>query len=127
MEYNHSSKVNGRSSSYVLRGQWPLLPRNHAYGSIRDVVEKNVVKQNQKIKPIPPNADSKTLEKLTRENKKIEQANQSRLNSVKEFEKFFNCSSINGTKNSLGEPVFFKFIIIEEKVENTACIQTSRA
>ena len=96
-------------------------------GSIRHVVEKNIVVLNQKFKPIPPNADSKTLEKLTRENKKIEQANQSRLKSVKEFEKFFNGSSINGTKNSLGEPVFFKFNIIEEKVENTACIQTSKA
>ena len=96
-------------------------------GSIRHIIEKNVVVLNQKLKPIPADADEKTIEKLTRENKRIEQANQSRLNSVKEFEKFFNGSSINGAKNSSGESVFFKFNIIEEKVENTACIQTSKA
>ncbi|MDX2069828.1 MAG: hypothetical protein SFV55_15475 [Haliscomenobacter sp.] len=95
-------------------------------GSVRHVIEKNVVVLNQKLKAIPADADEKMIEKLSRENKKIEQANQSRLNSVKEFEKFFNGYSINGAKNSLGESVLFKFNIIEENVENTACIQTSR-
>jgi hypothetical protein len=112
----------------------PIQPSHGLYykekqadGSERHVIEKNIIVLLEKNIVAPSDADVKTIEKIVKENKKIDKANQARLDLITELEIYFNGASGNGAKNSANEPVYFKFNIIIERVADTKCILTAKA
>jgi hypothetical protein len=96
-------------------------------GTARMVIQKNIVVLTKKNIPLPEGTDEKTIEKIERENKRINSANEDKLYFVKkELEKYFGLPDI-GTKNSQEQRVFFIFNIIEEKVGDTKSLPLAKA
>jgi RHS repeat-associated protein len=75
-------------------------------------VEKNVVVLTEQKRTIPEGADQKTVDRLTRQNTRIETRNAAKINDTQSrLNDIYNGSDGTGSKNSAGETVRFKFNI----------------
>jgi RHS repeat-associated protein len=81
-------------------------------GEKRTVIEKNVVVLVQPKKEIPENATQQQIDKINKQNEKIEKANNEKIAETKqELNDFYNGDDGKGTKDSEGNKVYFKFNI----------------
>lgn len=79
-------------------------------GNKRTIVEKNVVVLTERTKAIPAGASQKQIDKITKQNAKIEQGNAAKISGVKsELNTFYNGSEGKGATDSKGNAVVFKF------------------
>lgn len=79
-------------------------------GNKTTVVEKNVVILTENKKAIPTGASQKQIDKITKQNSRIEQRNNDRIESAKsELNTFYNGSDGKGASDSKGNAVQFKF------------------
>lgn len=79
-------------------------------GNKRTVVEKNIVVLTESKKVIPVGATQKQIDKINKQNGKIEQRNNDRIEAAKtELNTFFNGSDGKGATDSKGNAVVFKF------------------
>lgn len=81
-------------------------------GNKKTIVEKNIVVLTERTKTIPVGASQKQIDKITKQNAKIEQANAAKIANVKsELNAFYNGSDGKGATDSKGNVVAFKFNI----------------
>ncbi len=79
-------------------------------GNNRTVVEKNIVVLTENKKTIPAGATQKQIDKINRQNTRIEKSNNDRIEATKsELNTFFNGSDGKGATDSKGNAVVFKF------------------
>jgi RHS repeat-associated protein len=81
-----------------------------ANGNKKTIVEKNVVVLTERTKAIPAGASQKQIDKITKQNTRIEQGNAAKIAGVKsELNTFYNGSDGKGASDSKGNAVSFKF------------------
>ncbi len=81
-----------------------------ANGNKKTIVEKNVVVLTERKNEIPVGATQKQIDKINKQNARIEQANVAKIADVKsELNTFYNGSGGKGATDSKGNAVSFKF------------------
>lgn len=79
-------------------------------GNKETIIEKTIVVLTERTKEIPAGASQKRIDKIKRQNAKIETRNAEKIAGVKsELNTFFNGSDGKGTTDSKGNSVSFKF------------------
>jgi hypothetical protein len=78
-------------------------------------IEKNVVVLTEQRKAIPQNATQKQIDKITKQNDRIDARNTAKVNDVQTR---LN-NTYNGAKNSAGETVRFQFNVVGSPTNNT--------